>query len=170
MKEKELYTEHKQKELESLGMWITTCPFYKIDWAHYHVTESIKNQPVSPQASTPDYAGQVESLQLQVSEYNTLASNTLSSYIAWSHTVQIAQERQAITKVISERRGRIPLSVCYNLEQCLREVEVGADLHTLIWCMNVSFQIETQKCQRHSEHLRKEIEVSCCILLVPVVY
>ena len=33
--------------------------------------------------------------------------------------------------------------------------------------MNVSFQIETQKCQRHSEHLRKEIEVSCCTHTVP---
>ena len=37
---------------------------------------------------------------------------------------QIAEERQAISKTTSERKGRVPLSVCHNLEQCLREVEV----------------------------------------------
>ncbi|XP_064394313.1 uncharacterized protein LOC135341638 [Halichondria panicea] len=83
--------------------------------------DSLKNHPVSPYTSSThvqDYATQVESLQLK-----------------------IAEERQAIATTIYHRKGKIPLSVCHNLEQCLREAE-----------------IETQKYQRHSEHLLQEIE------------
>jgi len=38
---------------------------------------------------------------------------------------QVMEQRDAIVAVCSKRSGRVPLSVCHQLEQCLREVEVG---------------------------------------------
>ena len=43
------------------------------------------------------------------------------------YNFQIADEQEAIAKVASERKGRIPLSVCHQLEQCIREVDVSQD-------------------------------------------
>ena len=37
---------------------------------------------------------------------------------------QITEKYEAIAKVAKERKGRVPLSVCHQLEQCIREVEV----------------------------------------------
>ena len=42
------------------------------------------------------------------------------------YCLKIADEREAIAKVIEERKDRVPLSVCHQLEQCIREVEVRA--------------------------------------------
>ena len=39
--------------------------------------------------------------------------------------IQIADKQEAIAKVAAERKGRIPLSVCHQLEQCIREVDVS---------------------------------------------
>lgn len=37
---------------------------------------------------------------------------------------EIAEKHEAIAKVAGERKCRVPLSVCHQLEQCIREVEV----------------------------------------------
>lgn len=56
---------------------------------------------------------------------------------------QIADKRDAINEEVLKRDGQVHLTVCNNLEQCLREVE-----------------LETQKLQRLKKQLKKDINVS----------
>lgn len=55
---------------------------------------------------------------------------------------EIVRKQMAISKEYRSRKGSVPLTVCNNLEQCLREVE-----------------IETQKDQRKNLRLREGLEV-----------
>ena len=74
---------------------------------------------------------------------------------------QIANEQMAIAKVEAERKGRIPLSVCHQLEQCIREVEVRDELEIMNNYRSRltanQFQIEVQKEQRRRDKLNKEV-------------
>lgn len=72
-----------------------------------------------PPPPVEDYAHKVEKLQLQ-----------------------IAKQHASIAEVARARKGRVPLSVCHQLEQCLREAE-----------------IEIKKQQRHRDHLTEQIRI-----------
>ena len=67
-----------------------------------------------------DYAAKVEDLQEKVRD-NSLG---LAGPLWTSLLLQIVQRQDAISKEYQSRKGSVPLTVCHNLEQCLREVEV----------------------------------------------
>ena len=80
------------------------------------------------------YAAKVEQLQMMVKKARH--SMTLSVHIKnckFCNLFQIADEQEAIAKVGAERKGRIPLSVCHQLEQCIREVDVGYHIMARSW-------------------------------------
>lgn len=82
------------------------------------------------EGEAPGYAAKVEQLQMMVGivmVYSlTLCVLVVKIFPFYAFILsQIADEQAAIAKVAAERKGRIPLSVCHQLEQCIREVDVS---------------------------------------------